>query len=214
MLTDEGFSRLRRLRHRSWSLEIEKPHWHIPLTFPIVERDLMRRSTTLGLVVLLATISICFGPSAAIANAARRHSPACSELLVGATDSDGASGTGLVVFLIANHGSRCSIGGFPVVELFSSDGKPVVTKNNHDVSMVLAMPKSRTITLAHNGVASFGMAWNEVSSRGNKCSEAAYALLSVRLGATSRSWNPGVHITPCGKTVSISAIESGPWPKT
>lgn len=138
--------------------------------------------------------------------------PSCTRLVVAAGTTEGGLGTGTLVLLLANAGPRCEVGGYPRVEFFSVHGVAVDTRDLHVSSMFYAEPRSRTVALAHNGVASVGVSWSDNPINHETCPRVAWATVTLPHGVGSLSGSPGVWASPCGGSLTVTPIEVGPVP--
>jgi len=168
------------------------------------------------MICLLAVTALTLNASPLFASEAPVSEPAangtCTSLVVGATGSTGAAGVGLVTILLVNSGPQCEISGYPEVNILNASGASLGIQEAHKSSMVLGMPRPKEVSIAHNGVASFGIAWPESPVGIEKCQPAGFADVMIRLNGSSQVWIPPVHITICGPVINVSSIEAGPRP--
>jgi hypothetical protein len=156
-----------------------------------------------GVLTLMANV--------ALSSPAGVHvTPACSRLVVGATSTGGAGGTGETTLLIANSGPPCEIEGYPRIELFSASGSLMKTTNTHSESYIFAEPAPRTVVLAQGAVASVGVSWSDNPVNNERCARAAWMEVSLPNGATIGS--PNFRGAPCGGYLWVTPFEAGPLP--
>ena len=178
----------------------------------------MRLRGVLLTVITTALLTPVFAPTLT-ASAAGSSSPAvrtsiprCSNLVVAASTTEGAGGTGGLVLLFANVGSRCVVGGFPRIVFFNSQGNEIDTRDVHSSSMFYAEPKPRSITIGHDGVASVGLSWQDNPVNSQTCPRAAWATVTLSSGGRQITGSPAVSASPCGGYVFVTPLEAGPKP--
>lgn len=160
-----------------------------------------------SLVAPLVTLS---GVGAGAASSVVRP---CSRLVVAAGSEEGAGGTGAVVLLLGNAGSKCVVEGYPRVEFVTAHGVVVDTRNLHRSSMIFAEPPVRPVVLVHGAVASVGVSWTDTPVNGEACPQVAWSDVSLSNGVGSFSGNPAVWAAPCGGWLMVTPIEFGPTPR-
>lgn len=146
--------------------------------------------------------------------------PPCAnaQLMVLASNIEGALGTGAMAIGIANRGASCRIGGFPHVNFFNAKYVAVDVRDIHVSSMLFAEPRSATVTLKHDASASIGVSWSD-----NTVNNESYNSTCPRTVSMSVVLSHGVgHLSdelqvvsarPCGGSVEVTPIEAGAWPR-
>jgi len=175
---------------------------------------LVRLLAVVGLVVMILPAASASSSSGA------PLPPACASdhLMVLASDTDGLAGTGLMAIGIANMGATCRIGGYPEVEFFNAKGVAIDRRDFHDSSMAFAEPRSKTVTLRHEGSASIGVSWSDNSvtlldGHNTTCPRTASLTVTLAHGVGHLSGILYVSTSPCGGGVDVTPIESGAWPQ-
>jgi hypothetical protein len=176
---------------------------------------LVRFSATVGLfIMILPVISASSSSEASL-------TPPCAsdQLMVLASNTLGALGTGAMAIDIANRGASCRIGGYPQVKFFNAKGVAVDHRDFHDSSMIFAEPKGVTVTLGHEDSASIGVSWsdNQVTlTDGHTTTCPTTVSMSVVLlhgvGNLSELLQV-VSARPCGGALQVTPIEPGAWPR-
>lgn len=145
---------------------------------------------------------------------------ASDQLMVLASSTQGAAGTGFVTIDIANRGATCRIGGLPHVSFFNAKGVAIDHRNFYESSMVFAEPRSVTVTLAHDGSASLGVSWsdNVVNNLpyNTTCPMTTSIYITLRGGVGRLAGLLPLVARPCGGSLNVTPIEPGavPLPST
>ncbi|MDE3082239.1 MAG: DUF4232 domain-containing protein [Acidobacteriota bacterium] len=170
------------------------------------------RSWMIRLVAVVLVYATATVPSAAAsASLTSRATPACSHLVLAAGQATGTLGTGSLVILVANSGSRCEVAGYPRVVFFNARGVAVDAINLH-YGGPFAMDRPRVVVLAHNGVASIGLSWASSPSAHETCPVASWADVTLPDGIGSLEGGPAVNAAPCGGFLRVTPLEAGPTP--
>jgi hypothetical protein len=172
------------------------------------KRSWVARFLAVGLVYGAAFVV----PSGSGAASLTSHAtPACSHLVLAAGQATGTLGTGSLVILVANSGSRCEVEGYPRVVFYNARGVAVDSINIH-TGGPFAMGRPRVVALAHNGVASIGLSWADSPSNHETCPLASWADVSLPDGIGSLEGGPAVNAAPCGGYLRVTPLEPGPSP--
>ena len=155
--------------------------------------------------------SVAVSPTSASASVAGRETPACSHLVLAAGQATGTQGTGSLVILVANAGSKCEVEGYPRIVFFNAHGVAVDAINFHSGGPY-AMGRPRMVSLARNGVASIGVSWAVSPSAHETCPVASWADVTLPGGVGSLEGGPAVNAAPCGGYLRVTPLESGPSP--
>jgi len=141
--------------------------------------------------------------------------PECTtnQLVLLASGWFGAAGTGAMAFDVVNQGARCRIGGYPNVTFLNASALAVDSHDVHVSSMLFAEPRTVTLTLARGGVATFGVSWADNPIGNQTCPATARALVELRQGVGSLWGEVPINPEPCGRTLMVTPIESGAWPR-
>jgi len=118
-----------------------------------------------------------------------------------------------MVFDIVNRGARCRIGGYPTVTFVTPQDLIADGHDVHRSSMFFAESVATTLNLAHSGVATFGVSWNDNPAGKESCPETARAHVVLSQGVGHLSSLLPINPTPCGGTLLITSIELGTWPR-
>jgi hypothetical protein len=170
----------------------------------------LKMFVTVSLVVGLSTPLFSSASSEA---AISTKTPACTNLVVAASSSLGAGGTGAVIILVANAGKRCRLEGYPKVVFYNIHGVGVDSINLHQPSMRFGEPTPKLITLPSSSVASFGVSWADNGNNNEKCPAAAWTDVSLPTGIGSFHGYPGLaQAAPCGGTLYVTPLEAGAVP--
>lgn len=180
------------------------------------------REMTANLVTLRArmvrflAVGLVYGATAApftsvAASVSSREIPACSHLILAAGQATGTLGTGSMVILVANSGSRCEVEGYPRVVFFNARGVAVDATNIHSGGP-FAMDRPRVVVLARNAVASIGLSWANSPSTHETCPLASWADVTLPGGIGSLEGGPAVNAAPCGGYLRVTPLEAGPSP--
>ena len=175
------------------------------------------------LVRLIATVGLFFmifpAISASSSSAASFPPPCASDqLMVLASNTLEAAGTGAMAIGIANRGAPCRIGGYPQVKFLNAKGVAVDRRDIHDSSMIFAEPKSVTVTLGHEDSASFGVSWSDDTVNNlpyNTTCPTTVSLSVVLLHGVGHLSGllQVVGARPCGGALEVTPIEPGAWPR-
>jgi len=172
----------------------------------------VRRLVLIGLFTLVLP-AMSSSPSGASA-----PRPCSSDqLMVLASSTQGAAGTGFVTIDIANRGATCRIGGRPHVSFYNAKGVAIDRRDLYDSSMVFAEPRSMTVTLAHDGSASLGVSWsdNTVNNQpyNTTCPTTTSVYITLRGGDGRLAGLIPLVTRPCGGSLEVTPIESGSVPR-
>lgn len=96
-------------------------------------------------------------------------------------DSNGAAGTIVLSITLTNKGSQCSLKGYTQLQLMASARRTLPTHVIHDgLSILNIHQKPKTVTLAHNGVASVLVVYSDVPHTGEtRCPDGTEILVRV-----------------------------------
>ena len=150
------------------------------------------------------------------ASASTRPEPACSsaQLVVLASGSLAAAGNGSMAFDVVNRGASCRIDGYPSVTFLNAIGRAVDNRDFHNSSsMLFAEPKASMVTIARNGVATFGVSWGNNPVNDEACPLSANAVVELRSGVENFWGEVPIDPSPCGNYLVVTPIESGAWPR-
>lgn len=125
----------------------------------------------------------------------------------------GAAGSGGMAFDVVNRGARCRIGGYPNVTFLNASALAVDNHDVHDPSMLFAEPREATVTLARGSVATFGVSWADNPIGKQTCPPTARALVVLSRGVGNLWGEVPINSQPCGRTLWVTPIESGAWPR-
>jgi hypothetical protein len=125
----------------------------------------------------------------------------------------GAAGSGGMVFDVVNRGARCRIGGYPSVTFLDKSALAVDNHDIHSSSMFFTEPRAVAVTLSRGGVATFGVSWNDNPIGKQACPITARALVVLSHGVGNLWGEVPVNSEPCGRTLWVTPIESGTWPR-
>ena len=171
--------------------------------------------TTLSRVVRLLAASLVYGstiaPLSAEASTTSRATPVCTRLVLAAGQATGTLGTGSLVILVANAGSRCEVAGYPRVVFFNARGVAVDAVNLHSGGP-FAMGRPRVVVLARDVVASFGVSWADSPSGHEACPLVSWADVTLPESSGSLEGGPAVNAAPCGGYLRVTPLEAGPAP--
>jgi hypothetical protein len=142
---------------------------------------------------------------------------ASDQLMVLASSTQGAAGTGFVTIDIANRGATCRIGGRPHVSFYNSNGVAIDRRDLYVSSMLFAEPRSVTVTLVHDGSASLGVSWsdNTVNNQpyNTTCPRTTSIYITLRGGDGGLAGLLPLVARPCGGSLEVTPIESGAVPR-
>ncbi len=172
-------------------------------------------SLTSWAVRFLAASLVCgstVAPLSAGASATSRATPVCTHLVLAAGQATGTLGTGSLVILVANAGTRCEVAGYPRVVFFNAHGVAVDSVNLHSGGP-FAMGRPRVVVLSRNAVASFGVSWADSPSGHEACPLANWADVTLPEGSGSFEGGPAVNAAPCGGYLRVTPLETGPAPE-
>ena len=176
---------------------------------------LVRFIATVGLFfMILPAISVSSSSAASLP-------PPCvsDQLMVLASNTLGALGTGAMAIGVANRGASCRIGGYPQVKFFNAKGVAVDRRDIHDSSMIFAEPKSVTVTLGHEDSASIGVSWSDnqvtlTDGHTTTCPTTVSVSVVLLNGVGNLSGLlQVVSARPCGGALQVTPIEPGAWPR-
>ena len=172
-----------------------------------------RRTWIAGLLVAVIASGWALDSTSsnAAASVASHVTSPCSHLVLAAGQTTGTGGTGSLVILVANAGSRCEVEGFPRVVFFNARGVAVDSINFH-VGGPFAMDRPHAVVLARNGVASIGVSWADAPTAHETCPLVSWADVSLPNGVGSLEGGPAVNAAPCGGYLRVTPLEAGPSP--
>ena len=166
----------------------------------------------LRLVAVGLVCAVAIAPShRATASVTNRVAPACARLVLAAGQATQTLGTGSLVILVANSGSRCEVDGYPRVVFFNARGTAVDSIDFHSGGP-FAAERPREVVLARNAVASIGVSWADSPSTHESCPVASWANVTLPDGVGSIDGGPAVNAAPCGGYLRVTPLEAGPAP--
>ena len=167
--------------------------------------------------LLLAVGMALFGVPALVGSisgaSTQAHTCTTNQLGLLASGWFGAAGSGGMVFDVVNRGARCRIGGIPNVTFLDASAMAVDNRNVHRSSMLFAEPKVALLTLARGGVATFGVSWADNPISNQTCPRTARAVVVLSQGVGSLWGEVPIDPEPCGRTLFVTPLESGTWPR-
>ena len=134
---------------------------------------------------------------------------ACTDLRIGAEGSSAAAGEASMVFLIANAGSSCTLGGYPKVTFWGAKGNVIATSK---VDLHSSSIRSVKFTLDHDSVASFEVTWTDIPIRSQVSHQATGATIVLPKRALARYSVFSVEELLYGKSLGVSPLRLGPTP--
>jgi hypothetical protein len=175
-------------------LEVEKRRRHL----------LQECSETVAAIMFISFVS-AFSAGGTVAPRTR----ACTDLRIGAEGSSAAAGEASMVFLVANAGSSCTLGGYPKVTFWGAKGNVIATSkiDPHSSSM-----RSVKFTLDHDSVASFDVTWTDIPVRSLVSHQATGATVVLSKGALARYSVFSVEELLYGNSLGVSPLRLGPTP--
>lgn len=164
-----------------------------------------------GLIaVVVASVALGVPLSSATAGAAPSAST-CDHLVVAMTSVGGGDGAGYVTVLFVNVGARCTLRGFPTVMFFAPQVDRLIGRDAHRSSMIFREPAARLVSLAHGGVASVGVSWQNDPTPHQSCPRTQWANV-VMPDARHSNFQPSISARPCGSAIWITPFETGAQP--
>ncbi len=144
-------------------------------------------------------------PTALAALHAQESPPATcvrNQLGVRSNGTQGAAGTiyGALVFTNRSH-AMCRLKGYPRIQLFGKDGRPIHTTVRRDLS-----PGPKNVRLAPGASATFRTSYSDVSS-GGPCPTSSVAQITPP-NAGASLFIPAT-MFPCEGVVHVSAVRAG-----
>ena len=114
-----------------------------------------------------------------------------------------------MVFLVANVGASCTLGGYPKVTFWNTQGKKIAisTTNLHSSRL-----KQDNFTLAHNSIASFEVTWTDIPIRTEVRHYATDATVILPKGALARYSEISIGEWTYGNSLGVSPLHLGPTP--
>lgn len=160
-------------------------------------------SITTAITSIFVVVTIVPGAAAAPGK------PTCTNLRIGAEGSSASGGTGSIVFLVANSGSSCTLGGSPKVTFWSAQGERIAMSrtNQHTLSL-----KPVNFALDHNSVASFKVTWTNIPIRTEVRHFATNATVILPRGALARYSEISIGVWTYGNSLGVSPLRLGPTP--
>jgi hypothetical protein len=161
-------------------------------------------SATVAAIMFISFVS-AFSAGGAVAPRTR----ACTDLRIGAEGSSAAAGKASMVFLVANAGSSCTLGGYSKVTFWGAKGNVIATSkiDLHSSSM-----RPVTFTLDHDSVASFEVTWTDIPVRSQVSHQATGATVVLPKGALARYSVSSVEELLYGNSLGVLPLRLGPTP--
>jgi hypothetical protein len=130
----------------------------------------------------LTVVAVALAAAAAMTTSASGSTAACraAHLRGHLYGSNGAAGTILLGISLTNKGATCTLKGYTRLQLMASARRTLPTHVYHGGGLPILDGRPKTVTLAHNGVASVLIAYSDVPHTGEtRCPDGTEILLRV-----------------------------------